>query len=77
MANARVGVTVRRECSNREYFTKSQAKSLCPRENLASYSTIVSDSQINPDAARYYPVECGNRESMLLTCEFMARTSSM
>ena len=52
-------MTVRRECSNREYFTKSQTKSLCPWKGLANYYTIVSDGQINPDPAWYYPIGCG------------------
>ena len=46
---------VRRECLNREYFTKSQTKSLSPWKGLASYYTIVMDGQISPDAAWYYP----------------------
>jgi uncharacterized protein (DUF427 family) len=40
---------------NREYFTASRTKSVCPWKGLASYYTVVVDGQANPDAAWYYP----------------------
>jgi hypothetical protein len=47
-----MGVTVRRECSNREYFIKSQTKSLCPWKGLASYFAIVSDGPVAQRASK-------------------------
>jgi len=43
------------ESLNRDYFTASRAKSLCPWKGLASYYTVVVDGLANPDAAWYYP----------------------
>jgi uncharacterized protein (DUF427 family) len=40
---------------NREYFTASRTRSVCPWKGLASYYTVVVDGQANPDAAWYYP----------------------
>jgi uncharacterized protein (DUF427 family) len=43
------------ESLNREYFTASRTKSVCPWKGLASYYTVVVDGQANPDAAWSYP----------------------
>ncbi len=43
------------ESLNRDYFTASRAKSLCPWKGLASYYTVVVDGLANPNAAWYYP----------------------
>lgn len=43
------------ESLNREFFTRSRTKSLCPWKGLASYYTVTVDGAVNPDAAWYYP----------------------
>lgn len=43
------------ESLNREYFSTSGTKSLCPWKGLASYYTVTVDDAVNPDAAWYYP----------------------
>lgn len=43
------------ESLNREYFSKSRMKSLCPWKGLASYYTVTVDGAVNRDAAWYYP----------------------
>jgi uncharacterized protein (DUF427 family) len=43
------------ESLNREYFSASGTKSLCPWKGLASYYTVTVDDAVNPDAAWYYP----------------------
>ena len=40
---------------NREYFTTSQTRSVCPWKGLASYYAVVVDGQASPDAAWHYP----------------------
>ena len=40
---------------NREYFTATRARSVCPWKGLARYYTIVVDGAANPGAAWYYP----------------------
>ncbi len=39
---------------NRDYFTESKTKSLCPWKGIASYYSIVVDGAENTDAAWYY-----------------------
>lgn len=43
------------ESLNREFFTRSRTKSLCPWKGLASYYIVTVDGAVNPDAAWYYP----------------------
>jgi uncharacterized protein (DUF427 family) len=43
------------ESLNREYFTASPTKSLCPWKGLARYYSVRVGEEINPDAAWYYP----------------------
>lgn len=40
---------------NREYFTDSRMRTLCPWKGLARYYTVSVDDQVNPNAAWYYP----------------------
>lgn len=42
------------ESLNREYFTDSPSKSLCPWKGVARYYTVIVDGVPNPDAAWYY-----------------------
>lgn len=43
------------ESLNREYFSTSRTKSLCPWKGLASYYNVTVDGEVNPSAAWYYP----------------------
>jgi uncharacterized protein (DUF427 family) len=43
------------ESLNREYFTDSSSRTLCPWKGLARYYTLAVDGAANPDAAWYYP----------------------
>jgi uncharacterized protein (DUF427 family) len=43
------------ESLNRQYFTDSPTKSLCPWKGIAHYYTVAVDDQINPNAAWPYP----------------------
>ena len=40
---------------NIEYLKKSDTHSRCPWKGLASYYDVVVDSEVNKDAAWYYP----------------------
>jgi uncharacterized protein (DUF427 family) len=40
---------------NRQYFTDSPTRTLCPWKGLARYYTVTVEDQINPNAAWYYP----------------------
>ena len=40
---------------NREYFTGSDTKTVCPWKGTASYFTVIVDGDENTDAAWYYP----------------------
>ena len=39
----------------REYFEESNTQTHCPWKGEASYYNVVVDSQVNKDAAWYYP----------------------
>ena len=39
----------------REYFTESEAHTMCPWKGVASYFDVSVDGQSNPGAAWYYP----------------------
>lgn len=39
----------------REYFVDSPTRTLCPWKGMASYYTVVTDGDTNPDAAWFYP----------------------
>lgn len=43
------------ETVNREYFAQSESHTVCPWKGVARYFNIKVDSQINYDAAWYYP----------------------
>lgn len=43
------------ESIHREYFQDSPTRTLCPWKGLASYYTINTGQDVNPDAAWYYP----------------------
>jgi uncharacterized protein (DUF427 family) len=43
------------ESLNREYFTDSRSRSLCPWKGVARYYTVTVAGQANPGAAWYYP----------------------
>ena len=40
---------------NREYFSDSDAHTVCPWKGTASYYSITVDGQVNEDAAWVYP----------------------
>ncbi|MFC1417709.1 DUF427 domain-containing protein [Streptacidiphilus cavernicola] len=43
------------ETLNREYFSDSSTRTLCPWKGLARYYTLTDGGAANPDAAWYYP----------------------
>ena len=43
------------EAVNRDFFVESATHTQCPWKGLASYYTIETEGQSNPDAAWYYP----------------------
>lgn len=43
------------ESLNREYFSDSRAKTLCPWKGIASYYNVQVGDEVNPKAAWYYP----------------------
>ena len=43
------------ESLHREFLKDSDTHTACPWKGLASYKSIVVDSEENPDAAWYYP----------------------
>lgn len=43
------------ESMNREHFTKSDTHTTCPWKGQASYYDVVAGSDVNKDAAWYYP----------------------
>lgn len=43
------------ESVNREYYTASPTRTICPWKGVARYYNVVVDGEVNPDAGWYYP----------------------